>query len=114
MTIGLGDNGLAMENQTDAQITNDIMEILRKIYGNDIPNPTEVLISRWTQDPFARGSYSFAGLGSLPEDFEAFEVPLNNRVFFAGEHTIHDYRGTVHGAYLSGIREGQKIVDLES
>lgn len=114
VTFALGDYGLAMENQTDAQITNDIMEILRKIYGNDIPNPTEVLISRWTQDPFARGSYSFAGLGSLPEHFEAFEVPLNNRVFFAGEHTTHDYRGTVHGAYLSGIREGQKIVDLEN
>lgn len=30
--------------------------------------------------------------------------------FFAGEHTSRDYRGTAHGAYLSGIREAKKII----
>jgi monoamine oxidase len=37
---------------------------------------------------------------------------VNNKLFFAGEHTEREYRGTVHGAYLSGIREADKIIDL--
>jgi monoamine oxidase len=37
---------------------------------------------------------------------------INNKLFFAGEHTERDYRGTVHGAYLSGIREADKIIAL--
>ena len=40
------------------------------------------------------------------------ELEINDKLFFAGEHTEIDYRGTVHGAYLSGIREADKIIDL--
>ena len=32
-----------------------------------------------------------------------------NRV--AGEHTIRNYPATVHGAFLSGLREGGRICD---
>ncbi len=112
MTFGFGDYGLALEGQTDAQIQTDIMAILRIMFGNNIPNPTNILVSRWTADPFAGGSYSFAALGSTRADFTEFETPVENKLFFAGEHTDGEYRGTVHGAFLSGEREAEKIYDL--
>jgi hypothetical protein len=31
--------------------------------------------------------------------------------FGAGEHTIRNYPATVHGAFLSGLREGGRICD---
>ena len=37
---------------------------------------------------------------------------VSNKLFFAGEHTEKAYRGTVHGAYLSGLREADKIISL--
>ena len=33
------------------------------------------------------------------------------RVFFAGEHTSRHYPATVHGAFLSGLREAARISD---
>ena len=46
----------------------------------------------------------------------AGSAPTNNpanqpRVFFAGEHTIRQYPATVHGAFLSGVREAGRIAD---
>jgi len=43
------------------------------------------------------------------QHFDQLAEPLDNQVFFAGEHTEKDYFSTVHGAYLSGIREAVRI-----
>ena len=32
-------------------------------------------------------------------------------ILFAGEATHADYFGTVHGAYLSGVRESKRILE---
>ena len=36
--------------------------------------------------------------------------PIGDRVFFAGEATHRTYPGTVHGAYLSGLREATRVI----
>jgi monoamine oxidase len=41
-----------------------------------------------------------------------WQKEVNDRLFFAGEHTEADYFSTAHGAYLSGIREADKIIAL--
>lgn len=112
MTFGFGNYGLALESQSNTQIQQDIMDILKKMYGTSIPNPSQILVTRWSQDPFSKGAYSFANVGTTPIDYENLAQEVNNKLFFGGEHTIHDYRGTVHGAYLSGEREADKIIDI--
>jgi monoamine oxidase len=109
MTFGFGNYGKVIEKQTDTQVKDDVMIALRKIYGNSIPEPKKVLVSRWGKDEFALGSYSFFGVDMEDADFQAFEKPLENKLFFAGEHTNVEYRGTVHGAYLSGVRAADAI-----
>jgi hypothetical protein len=37
-----------------------------------------MVVSRWSKDPFAGGAYSFANVGSTPEDFRAFENEVDN------------------------------------
>lgn len=111
MTFTFGDYSVDAENLTDAEITTAIMEHLRAIYPG-APDPSTLLRTRWNSDPFAFGAYSFATNGSRTSDFDLLAQPIGNKVFFAGEHTNREYRGTVHGAYESGLREARRIAEL--
>ncbi len=101
-----------LEGLTDEQIVEQGMSALRSMYGSSIPNPTNWLITRWTQDPFAYGSYSHIPVGASGEDYDRLAEPVANRLFFAGEATSREYPSTVHGALLSGWREAQRIMAL--
>lgn len=112
MTFAFGDYATATESMSDSEIINEVMLHLKSIYGNSIPNPTNMLRTKWGQNVNTYGAYSYATNGTTTADFDTLAKEVNNKLFFAGEHTNRDYRGTVHGAYLSGIREADKIIDL--
>ena len=82
---------------------------MRTLYGDDIPEPDAVDITRWLADPFARGSYSSLAVGATPDDRTALAAPVAGRLFFAGEATRTDYPSTVHGAYLSGLAAARAL-----
>jgi monoamine oxidase len=57
----------------------------------------------WTQNPFARGSYSCPKPGQYTTLMGAAGEPeLNGRLLFAGEHCSQDYAGYMNGAVQSG------------
>jgi len=37
---------------------------------------------------------------------------VEDRLFFAGEATSRDYEATVHGAYRSGLRAAEEIINF--
>lgn len=41
---------------------------------------------------------------------QALGEPVGDRLFFAGVATNPEHFGTIHGAYLSGLREGDRIL----
>lgn len=112
MTFAFGDYATVTESMTDSEIINEIMLNLKSIYGNSIPNPANFLRTRWGQNINSFGAYSYPTNGSTSADFDTLANEVNNMIFFAGEHTEREFRGTVHGAYLSGIREADKIIGL--
>ena len=73
--------------------------------------------SRWHSNPFIQGAYSFTSAScDKLKDFEKILVqPIihgKNALLFAGEACHNQYFSTVHGAFLSGIEQSQKILDL--
>jgi monoamine oxidase len=64
----------------------------------------------WSADPFARGAYSYPGVGGI-QAARALAEPLAETLFFAGEATdFQGYSGTVHGAIESGYRATREIL----
>lgn len=112
MTFAYADYARQTETMTDAQIINEIMIHLKDIYGNNIPNPANLLRTKWQSNENSFGAYSYTAVGTEMKHFEDLAEEINNKIFFAGEHTNADYFSTAHGAYLSGIREADKIIAL--
>ena len=90
-------------------ISASTMASFRKIFGRSVPEPEIVMQTRWSSDPYSYGSYSYISLGAKTEYYDTLARPIDNRVFFAGEATHRTYPGTVHGAYLSGVREANRV-----
>lgn len=101
-----------METRTDAETVASAMQVLRTVYGPQIPDPESFRLTRWAQDPFALGSYSYLPPGTEPQIMDTLAAPVANRLFFAGEATYREHPSTVHGAYLSGLRAAEEILDL--
>ncbi|TDL99538.1 MAG: amine oxidase [Flavobacteriaceae bacterium] len=112
MTFAYGDYARSTEIMGDAQIISEIMTHLRDIYGSQIPEPKSMLRTKWNSDENTLGAYSFTAVGTEMKHFEDLAEEVSGKLFFAGEHTEVDYFSTAHGAYLSGIREADKIIDL--
>ncbi|MEZ4912385.1 MAG: NAD(P)/FAD-dependent oxidoreductase [Saprospiraceae bacterium] len=112
MTFAYADYGRSTESMSDAEVIDAIMEHLEEVYGENIPAPTHMLRTKWNSNENTYGAYSFTAVDTEMQHFDDLAEQVNNRLFFAGEHTHIDYFSTAHGAYLSGIREADKIIDL--
>ena len=95
---------------TDEEILQEAMTTLKLLFGDHIPHPIGFKVSRWLQDPYAYGAYSFQKIGSSKDDYDRVAAPCGRNLFFAGEHTSKHHHSTVHGAWESGLREAERII----
>ncbi|RKF82581.1 Lysine-specific histone demethylase 1A [Golovinomyces cichoracearum] len=111
LALMAGEAAFATEKSTNEDLLIEASGVLKKIFGPSIPNPIETIITRWGQDEYSRGSYSYTGPNFKPDDYEAMAQPIGN-LFFAGEHTCGTHPATVHGAYISGLRAASEVLDF--
>jgi monoamine oxidase len=108
MIFNPGDEAEELEKESDSEIVHKAMTMLRTIYGDNIPEPTGYLLTRWGQDPYSRGAYSYVAVGASGEDYDEMAKPVG-RLHFAGEATNRKFPALVHGAYWSGLRAAKEI-----
>lgn len=120
-----------VEAMSDGEAYADVMQTLRTMFPDTAEEPRDYKVTRWSQDPFSRGSYSYVAAGAFKADYDRLAVPLtgvegkdakvakqslrhatlypDTRLFFAGEATHKEDAYTVHGAFASGEREARNI-----
>ncbi|MCS7001347.1 MAG: FAD-dependent oxidoreductase [Dehalococcoidia bacterium] len=99
-----------LEWRSDREIVDEMMAVLRSVFGPHVPNPTGWRVSRWGADPFAMGSYSHLPVGATGDDYDTLTEPIHERLFLAGEATFRRQPGTAQGAYLSGERAARQAM----
>ncbi|PHT43763.1 Lysine-specific histone demethylase 1 -like protein 2 [Capsicum baccatum] len=107
-----GDAAQLFESTEPSTLIHRVMNILKGIYepkGISVPDPIQSICTRWGSDPFTFGSYSHVRVQSSGSDYDILAENLGGRLFFAGEATIRQHPATMHGAYLSGLREASRI-----
>jgi monoamine oxidase len=106
-----GDAAHQAESTPDEEIIKEVTGQLRNVFKQTpVPDPLETIITRWGQDPFTYGSYSYVAASAFPGDYDLMARPIGN-LHFAGEATCGTHPATVHGAYLSGLRAASEIIE---
>jgi len=110
-----------VEANTDEQVVRECLDVLQRVCSNNnIPPPIDYCVTRWSKDRFARGSFSYCPVGVDGEEElsimsqpcyaeESTKTPSRPLILFAGEATTPYHPSTIHGAYLSGIREAYRL-----
>ena len=106
MVFLAGQPAVTRESWTDRRILDEAAGVAKKMFGG--PPPNGGLVTRWSSDPYARGCYSYLPPGVARSTRSKLAQP-QPPLFFAGEATNEKLPGTVHGAYLSGLRVAKEV-----
>ncbi|KAH6817177.1 polyamine oxidase 5 [Perilla frutescens var. frutescens] len=126
-----GQEAIQLESLTDEQIMKGFSATVLNLISYRLKNSNcingvddyefdKVLRTQWGTNPLFLGSYSYVAVGSSVADMDALSEPLpeNNhsggapplQVLFAGEATHATHYSTTHGAYFSGLREANRLL----
>lgn len=110
LTFAAGPAAVATRHWSDEEIAASTLAQLRRLYGAHVPEPESVVVTRWQDDPFSRGSYSYMKPGSVGPDHDELAEPVGGVLHLAGEATWGDDPATVPGALLSGHRAAENVL----
>lgn len=93
-------------------------EILRRFFHPEFPEPEITYITKWADDVYSRGSYTFVATQSSNKDIDLLSQPIYSDpahekpiLLFAGESCHPNFYSTVHGAFLSGKKAASYLLD---
>jgi monoamine oxidase len=116
-----GSQALELVQLSTSDIVSRALESLASVLGVeqsyletrlDDSGSSSYYLANWSQDPFARGSYSYVPVNGLQAPVQLAK-PVAETLFFAGEATnTEGHSATVHGALATGVRAAQEVAAL--
>lgn len=92
-----------LEAAGEAEFYDFAISDLVALLGSDFARRVKPLQAHfWGKDPFSRGSYSYA-LPGKADCRSNLAMPVEDRLFFAGEACSRSDFSTAHGAYFTGV-----------
>ncbi|CAN0864756.1 Polyamine oxidase 1 [Linum grandiflorum] len=109
MVTVTADESRRVEQLSNEAIQGEAMAVLKKMFGEKIPNPENILVPRWGSNRFYKGSYSNWPANYNQEKHDQLGAPVG-AVYFTGEHNSNKFIGYVDGAYLEGIATAEALI----
>lgn len=111
--LSVGAYAITADRMSDAEIQADALDVLRMVWEDEVGEPTQMLRTSWYTDPYSLGAYAYPTPGCSSSQYDDMGDPIEDRLILCGEHTIFDFAGTTHGAYMTGLRAAEYILDEE-
>lgn len=108
----IGDWAAMQEPLPDAEIINNVMSIIQTIYPLAPSEPAAYQITRWGEDPYSLGGYMYPSMTTTYQDIVNLTLPVQGKLFFAGEAVNQLRSGTADAAYTSGLNAASAILQL--
>jgi monoamine oxidase len=107
--------GAAAANGGPSALVGRCLSTLAKIFNRPESALQALLIDGythdWLSDEYARGAYSYVPAGALDAP-ERMTCPVENTLYFAGEHTdVSGHWGTVHAALEAGSLAARRLLE---
>lgn len=97
--------------KNDRQLKKICMNILKKMFGSDIPEPEATYVTRWSLDKYTLGGpYGHPTKKGTMDDLDIMGKPFG-KIHFGGVDTSKTETETVEAAILSGLRTSNEILD---
>ncbi|GMH55748.1 hypothetical protein TrST_g2423 [Triparma strigata] len=113
----VGDSARNCEGRSDKDIIRCVLELMKMNMQPELKFGKFVNghVSRWEEDEFSLGAYSYFGLGATERDIDALRKRIGKGkkgILWAGEATNSEYQGSVHGAIISGHEAAKECQGL--
>jgi monoamine oxidase len=100
----------ALEAEGQGAFASFALEQICDALGNDMRKRLHPIVSSaWARDPWSLGAYSYGSAGAQAAR-AALAAPVNDKLFFAGEHCSEKDFSTAHGAYRSGVTAANEVI----
>ncbi|XP_040579531.1 spermine oxidase [Lepeophtheirus salmonis] len=120
-----GEESRVLESISDSEIGDACVNLLKKLTSQmklKVPiQLKEVIVTRWFTNKFTRGAYSHATNDCDRKNIKHADLlePVYYpqglpAVMLAGEATDDIHTGTVHGAMCSGIKQANKLLEMNA
>ncbi|EKX73706.1 amine oxidase, flavin-containing family member protein [Theileria equi strain WA] len=106
------------EIERDEDIVRQCLELLQRMFcisSEQMPFPVDAIVTRWYNDPYSMGSYSYPHTNAVDDDIIHLKSPhpkLNPRILFAGEYLSNSYYQCVDGAFDTAMRAAEDVAHI--
>lgn len=108
--FNVGFDAEEISSLSDDAILSKLLAQLDKIFdGQATQHYVNHYVKNWANVPFIRGAYS-VDWANYDWTLQELSRPLDQKLYFAGEHTEAVEVSTVHGAAISGRRAAQRVL----
>lgn len=88
---------------SDEEVKKDFAQFISSFVQEEV-TIRDLKLSRWHLDEHSLGSYSYCKGGEkFRKNIDVLAAPLQNKVWFIGEHMNKSINGCVHSAYQTGV-----------
>lgn len=102
-----------IQQQSLEETTSQIVEHLGR-YFDDVPEPQDITIGDWSENPYVRGAYMFWPPSTTLKLQKEMQSAIDEVLFFCGEHTYPSENGYVHTAFWSGITAAEEVLTADA